>query len=101
MTSRYRVCFLLHVVIVFQAYVVFKYSEKEQPQTTIRGGSKYIAAPLKSSTGGATHMSTLNSSGCHGNSLIPGDDPSSSLVPEVSGPTGASSMEKDIQVGNQ
>ena len=33
-----------------QAYLVYKYSGKEQPQTTISRGSKYIAAPKSAST---------------------------------------------------
>ena len=81
---------------MLQAYVVFKYSEKEQPQTTIRGGSKYVAAPLKSAS---THMSTLNSStACNSmgaDKLC--DEPL--LMPPECGGGGANSMEKDIQVG--
>ena len=63
---------------------MFKYSEKEQPPTTIRGGSKYVAAPKSS-----THMSTLNSSG--GNSM------GEKLYDDPPDPA-TNSMEKDIQV---
>lgn len=74
---------------MLQAYVVFKYSEKEQPQTTIRGGSKYIAAPKSAAS---THMSTLNSSTANSLAEKLCDEP---LVPPECG----NSMEKDIQVG--
>ena len=70
---------------LFQAYVVLKYSEKEQPPTTIRGGSKYVAAPKSS-----THMSTLNSSNANSMGEKLYDDPD---------PGSGNSMEKDIQVG--
>ena len=48
------------IVLCLQAYLVYKYSGKEQPSTTISRGSKYVAAP-KSQQG--TMMSTVTTSG--------------------------------------
>ena len=42
---------------MLQAYLVYKYRDKEQPTTTMRGNSKYSAAPKT-----ATCSSFLNSS---------------------------------------
>ena len=69
---------------LLQAYLVFKYKGKEQPQTTMSRGSKYMAAPKSTST----VLSTVASSG---NTATVGDRLSDDL--EYSSP-----LEKDIQV---
>ena len=65
-----------------QAYLVYRYSGKEQPQTTISRGSKYMAAPKT-----ATMLSTVTSrdaSSTHDKMAEDGDC--------------TSTLEKDIQV---
>ena len=70
--------------VSLQAYLVYKYREREHPQTTINRGSKYTAAPKCSST--FTSINTIREN---------------SLIEKVCDDMDfGNTLEKDIQVGS-